>query len=396
MKSCTRILSTFLYCSLAASIAACGGEDAPLLTGDSGTDLDAGPPADAAIPKPYEFFPVSGTVIDYFNSTPDTLVPSATVNTEGLRPQLDATADGAGEYTMDILADSLFFLTAEATGFVPSRNTPIQMLKTPIVRTVYVASEQGVAAQYAGAGVTAVAGNGIVMIELSKIDASAAVGIPVAGVTLTAIGQPNTPIGTSYMVDPSTLNLSANGTTPTSVADANGFARAGFLNVVPGEYNVNVVLPEGAGTQTIFIIVPPGGASFVLSSLNGEGRGAPTIVLDPSTKLGFTEDIYPLLQISALGGDGCAVCHDASHALNYTGGPALTLDQLMLDAMDPVGSPRIDMIDPEQSPFVLNPVYEDVPNHPNVFWTVNANHYKGIVAWIRQGAALLREDAVLP
>lgn len=367
-----------------------------MVDGDGGVNGDAGPPADAAIPKPYEFFPVSGTVIDYFNATPDTLVPSAMVNTEGLRPQIDSTTDAAGAYTMEILADSLFYLTAEATGFVPSRNTPIQMLKTPIVRTVFAASDVGVARQYAGAGVTAVAGNGIVMVELSKIDATAAVGIPVSDVTLTAIGQPNTPIGTSYMVNPGTLDLSPTGTTPTSVADANGFARAGFLNVVPGEYNVNVVLPNAEGTQTIFIIVPPGGASFVLSSLNGEGRGAPTIVLDPNTKLGFTEDIYPLLQISASGGDGCAVCHDASHPLNYTAGPELTLAQLNMDAMDPVGVPRINMATPEDSPFVLNPVYEDVPNHPNVFWTVNANHYKGIVAWVKQGAALLREDAVLP
>ncbi|MBL4633449.1 MAG: hypothetical protein JKY56_06245 [Kofleriaceae bacterium] len=394
MKSSTQIQSIFLSLAVSAGLFACDDGDDPA-TGDGGSLIDAGPPADAAIPKPYEFFPVSGNVVEYFAATEDVIVANATVNTEGLRPQIDATATAAGEYTMDILADSLFFLTADATGFVPSRSTPIQMLKTPIVRTIFVASEAGVASQYSGAGVTAVAGDGIVMVVLTQPDGLAAVGVPVADVTLTAIAQPGTPIGTSYMVDVGTGNLSPTGTTPMSVADKNGVAKAGFLNVPAGEYNVNVVLPDSLGTQTIFIIVPAGGASFVLSSLNGEGRGAPTRVLDPTVKLGFTEDIYPILQISAVGGDGCAVCHDASHPLNYTAGPEATLALLQLDAMDPV-EPRLNMDSPEDSPFVLNPVYEDVPNHPNVFWTVNANHYKGIVAWIAQGAALLREDAVIP
>jgi len=391
----TYSLSTFLLCfAIGAGAIACGSE-ADTAEADGGVEVpDAGPPADAAIPKPLEFFPVSGMVIDYFNATPDTVVAGAVVNTEGLRPQVDATASGTGEYTMDILADSLFFLSAEASGFVLSRNTPIQMLKSAIVRTLFVASDVGVNRQYAGAGVTRVAGNGIVMVELSNTDATAIVGIPTSDVTLTSIAAPGVPVGTSYFVDPATSDLSQS--TTLSVADANGIARAGFLNVPPGEYNVNVVLPEAAGTQTIFIIVPDDGASVVLSSLNGEGRGPPSRILDPNVKLGFTEDIYPTLQISSLGGDGCAVCHDASHPLNYTAGAEATLAQLNLDAMDPIGEPRINLSSPEDSPFVQNPVYEDVPNHPNVFWTVNANHYIGIVAWIRQGAPLLREDAVLP
>jgi hypothetical protein len=151
------------------------------------------------------------------------------------------------------------------------------------------------------------------------------------------------------------------------------------------------------------VTVSTDGITFARSSGVGGGGGggggggnAATIVLDPNAPLGFTEDIYPVLQQVVTGGDGCVGCHDAAHLLPFSGTPEDTLALLLLDAIDPAGVPRINLLVPAESPFVTNPVYEAIPNHPNAFWTVNSNHYIGILAWITQGAALLRADAVLP
>lgn len=162
----------------------------------------------------------------------------------------------------------------------------------------------------------------------------------------------------------------------------------------------------GGGTpdiQTMLATVDAEGATFVVSKGEsggggggGGGGGQAAIVLDPNAPLGFSEDIYPILMSVADGGDGCVSCHNAQHILPFTGTPEETLALLNADAVDPAGVPRINLAEPELSPFVTNPTYEPIPDHPNAFWTTNSNHYLGVVAWITQGAALLRADAVLP
>lgn len=406
MKRTSQILATFLSSLALGSLGACGDIAATDVPVDADT-TDAAPPADSAgSVLPLENYEVTGKVLDYF-AVPEIAVTEAAVVTEGVNPAISATIDGDGVYSMEVLANSLFYLTSSATGYVPSRSGALQMLASAIVRDQYIASTEGVARQYTATGVTQEAGKGIVMVDLRDGGSLPIVGLAPADLVLATIAAPGTSVSTPFFVEADGNDLSPSATTPASALDNYTIpgapkeldlrrARAGFLNVDPGEYNVTVTLPDGAGTQNIFVIVPDGGVSFVTSNLNGDGRGDPTIVLDAESALGFTEDIHPILQTVARGGDGCATCHVADFFLPFVGDAESTLTLLQMDAVSPAGSPRIDLNNPVASPLLQNPVYEDVPNHPNVFWTVNSNHYRGILAWIEQGAPLLRADAVLP
>ncbi len=405
MKPTSRLLAILLPSLVIGSLGACG-IDATDIPSDANT-TDATPTADSAgTVLPLQNYEVTGKVLDYF-AVPEIAVASASVVTEGVNPAISATLDGEGVYSMEVLANSLFYLTTSAAAYVPSRSGALQMLASAIVRDQYIASTEGVALQYTSVGVTQQAGKGIVMVDLRDGNSEPIVGLPSSSLALSTIATPNSSVSTPFFVEADGNNLSPSGTTPVSALDNYTVpgapkeldlrrARAGFLNVDPGEYNVTVTLPDSGGTQTIFVIVPEGGVSFVTSNLNGDGRGEPTIVLDPESPLGFTEDIHPILQTVARGGDGCATCHVADFFLPFVGNAETTLGLLQMDAVNPAGSPRISLSDPVSSPLLQNPVYEDVPNHPNVFWTINSNHYRGILAWINQGAPLLRADAVLP
>jgi hypothetical protein len=399
--------------SLAACVGAAPGGEDPVDGADAGAEE-----ADAAVdpgPTPLE---VSGKIIDYFanNITPGAIVANATLTTDGLSPAVEGVADALGAYTMDILPASLFYVNVTALDFVPSKNAATQVLDAALIQDQYAASTEGVARQYTGAGggvpILPIAGNGIIMVELQRNNGDPAIDVPVADIVLASVAAPEIPVGTAYLVDPLTTDLSPIDVTLVSAVDANNTARAGFLNVPPGDYTISVTIPAGGGggggggdggIQTVSATVLADGATFVNPASEagggggGGGRGGQAaIVLDPNSPLGFTEDIYPVLMTVAEGGDGCVSCHNEAHILPFTGTPEETLALLNLEAVDPLGTLRIDLVNPELSAFLTNPVYEAIPNHPNAFWTVNSNHYQGIMAWIVQGAALLRADAVLP
>ena len=418
----TLLLSSLATASLCLStgvLAGCVGDTPGAMNNDPDAGGGATPDAAPGAPDAGEIAPtsykVSGMVMDYFagNIGTPTAVSNAALATQGLAPPVSMTADALGAYSMDILPASLFFVTVTASGYAPSLNAPTQVLDADVVRNQVAASLTGIARQYAGAGaIEIIAGNGIVMIELQRNNGQPAIDVPLANIVLATLAAPEVPVGIPYLVDPLTTDLSPNDVTLVSAVDGQGTARAGFLNIAPGEYTLTVTIPPGGGggggggdgdIQTVLVTVSADGATFAVSSAGamgggggGGGGGTPAIVLDPNVQLGFTEDIYPLLQTVAMGGDGCATCHDALHILPFIGTPEETLALLNLDAIDPAGVPRINLLSPAESPFVMNPVYEAIPNHPNAFWTVNSNHYIGTVAWITQGAALLRADAVLP
>ncbi len=415
-------LRSILFGSLTLGFGACvgqvpGGEGDPQANADGGASgADAGPAADAGEEIP-AVLSVSGKVIDYFaaNLGGVPVVANASLTTVGLEPAVDVQADALGAFTMDVLPSSLFYVNTAATGYAPSRNAATQLLDVPLEQNQYAASLVGIARQYAGAGglepIVPTDGNGVIMLELVRNNGNPAVDIPIENIVLASAAAPLIPIGTAYLVDPLTTDLSPNDVTLVSAVDGNNRARAGFLDVPPGDYTITTTIVGGGGggggggdggIQTVAVTVGLNGVTFansagVASAGAGGGSGAAaTIVLDPNAPLGFTEDIYPILQTVATGGDGCVGCHDANHLLPFTGTPEETLALLLLDAIEPAGVPRINLLSPADSPFVTNPVYEAIPNHPNAFWTVNSNHYKGAIAWIAQGAALLRADAVLP
>jgi hypothetical protein len=328
---------------------------------------------------------------------------------------------------MNILPASLFYVNVTAPGFAPSKNSATQLLDVALVQDQYAASTVGIARQYVGAGgvgtpILPVAGNGIIMLDISKNNGDPAAGVPFTDIVLASVEAPLIPVGSAYLVDPDTLDLSPNdiavnpleATIETIIDPVTLRARGGFLNVPPGEYTITVTIPAGGGggggggggdggIQVVSATVIADGATFVNTAGapgegggGGGGGGQALIVLDPDSPLGFTEDIYPVLMAVADGGDGCISCHDANHILPFTGTPEEVYLRLQGEAVDPLGTPYINLLEPALSPFVMNPVYEAIANHPNAFWTVNSNHYRGIIAWIVQGAALLRADAVLP
>jgi hypothetical protein len=380
--------------------------------------VDAGPDIG---PVPLE---VSGKVIDYFGNviTPGAVVADATLTTDGLDPVVEVTGDALGLYAMNILPASLFYVNVAATGYAPSKNSATQLLDVALVQDQFAASILGIERQYVGAGgvgtpIIQIDGNGIIMLDISRNNGDPAIGVPVADIVLATVAAPDIPVGSAYLVGPTT-DLSPNdivaapleATIETVVDAATGRARGGFLNVPPGDYTISVTIPGGGGgggggnggIQLVQATVLANGATFVNTAGaageggGGGGGGQAAIVLDPNSPLGFTEDILPVLMAVADGGDGCVSCHDAAHILPFTGTPAEVLARLNEGAVDPLGEIRINLLEPALSPFVMNPVYEAIPNHPNAFWTVNSNHYRGIIAWIEQGAALLRADAVLP
>lgn len=404
-------LGTF---GLAACVGVLPGGQDPVAGGDSGVvQPDANPDTG---PTSLE---VSGKIVDYFANalTPGSAVADAALITDGLDPVVNGVADGLGVYSVEILPASLFYMNVTAPNFAPSKNAATQVLDVALVQDQYAASITGIARQYVGAGgvgtpILQIAGNGIIMLDLTRNNGEPAVDVPVAAIVLASADAPDTPIGTAYLVDPLTTDLSPIDVTLRSAVDATGRARGGFLNVPPGDYTISVTVPGGGGgggggdggIQTVQATVTADGATFVNTAgeagggggAGAGGGGQASIILDPNSPLGFTEDIYAVLIDVAKGGDGCVTCHDAAHILPFTGTPEETLALLNLEALDPVGVLRINLEVPELSPFVTNPVYEAIPNHPNAFWTVNSNHYRGIIAWIEQGAALLRADAVLP
>ena len=408
--------------SMAACVGSSPGTNQVPADPDAGVDepeVDAGPDVG---PVPLE---VSGKVIDYFgnNLTPGAVVADATLTTDGLDPVVEVVGDALGVYAMSVLPASLFYVNVAATGYAPSKNAATQLLDVAVVQDQFAASTGGIERQYTGAGgiapIEQIAGNGIIMLDISRNNGDPAIGVPFENIVLATVAEPLVPVGSAYLVDPLTTDLSPNDivvepllATIETAVDGTGRARGGFLNVPPGDYTISVTIPAGGGggggggdggIQLVQATVVADGATFVNTAGaagegggGGGGGGQAAIVLDPNSPLGFTEDIHPVLMAVADGGDGCVSCHDANHILPFTGTPEEVLARLNEEAVDPAGVLRINLLEPALSPFVMNPVYEAIPNHPNAFWTVNSNHYIGIIAWITQGAALLRADAVLP
>ncbi len=378
-----------------------GGPDADLVE----AEVDAGP---VVGPAPLE---VSGTVIDYFqnNLTPGAIVADATLSTDGLDPAILATASPQGLYAMDILPASLFYVNVDGVGYATSKNSVTQVLDVALVQDQFAASTVGIARQYVGAGavgtpILQIDGSGIIMLDISRNNGAPAIDVPFENIVLTTVADPLTPIGTAFLVDPANTDIAPNDVILVTAIDATTTrARGAFINVLPGDYTITVTIPAGGGgnggIQVVQATVLANGATFVNTAGaagEGGGGGQAAIVLDPLSPLGFTEDIHPILMAVADGGDGCVSCHDAAHVLPYIGTPVEVLARLNEVAVDPVDVLRLNLLEPALSPFVMNPVYEAIPNHPNAFWTVNSNHYKGIIAWIEQGASIDRAGAVLP
>jgi hypothetical protein len=109
----------------------------------------------------------------------------------------------------------------------------------------------------------------------------------------------------------------------------------------------------------------------------GTGGGA--------TPLSFATDVYPMLQRAALGGQGCANCHNGTMlagGLAYDGAAGDVYTKIM-------ATPGVVVVaTPATSMLLSMPLYETPPDlHPNATWLTNLDPaYVKIMQWISDGA----------
>jgi hypothetical protein len=141
----------------------------------------------------------------------------------------------------------------------------------------------------------------------------------------------------------------------------------------------------GGGAGTIMTMIVPvmataDGATLVSSGHQDDDPAGGGMM----GALTFTNDIYPMLQRAALGGQGCANCHNGTTlagGLAYDG-PAADVYALIMGTAGVV-----DLATPANSMLLSYPLYEEPPNHPNATWLTTADPaYMKIMAWIGQGA----------
>ena len=368
--------NALLGLGMVVSIGACAGKAPPnQVNPDSGADIDAAL-ADAG--SAAAAVKVSGKVLDYFAGGP---VAAAAITTDGLDPALAVVSAADGTYSMNVAVSSKLFADTSHANFHTSRSSIIAVADVDLTLDLYAAANGDVARQATSVGGTNTAGT-LVAIDLQKDN-----GDPFTGLALTAITLVDTNnaavagvlgpyfFGAAGDLDLAVVTSTAYGTVPR--------ARAGFLNVPAGTYNVITTFNDGAArTYKTPIIVDAGGVTLTLSGGTNANLTAVSTVTDPS----FATDIYPRLQKASKGGLGCGGCHTAGGlgaVLPYDNAdPAVTLAAIKAAAG------VINATTPAASLFLTYPLYETTPpqNHPNAtFLDVNDPNYKLFLLWITNG-----------
>ncbi|MCP4444703.1 MAG: hypothetical protein GY811_05060 [Myxococcales bacterium] len=180
-----------------------------------------GPDGDVEIPDPLA---VTGKVIDYFSAnlggTP--VAANASLSTERLDPSIDVQAGALGVFSVD------------------------------------VASFPGISRQHAGAGgpapIIPTARNGLISCSTWCATMVVRRSASESPVLFSPASQPRKPQSALLIWLPRPLpTCPPVGVTPVSVIDGTGRARAGFLDVPPGEYTITTTIVAGGGadeTQT--------------------------------------------------------------------------------------------------------------------------------------------------
>jgi hypothetical protein len=352
---------------LVGLLAACAGKAPPDPNNADGAITPDGAATSSAM---------SGKAMDYFGGV---ALEGTALATDGIDPQVTATAATDGAYTMDIAIGSKFFVTATHPNYRPTRNAPVSMADMPLMQDIYVMSTQDVKNQYTVLGKTPVVGTAFFTADLI-VNGAPLEGIPLANVTLVdALKQPVPGVvgpyfyGSAGVIDPALTTATAYGTPPRS--------RVAFLDVPPGTFTLAVVSGTPPVTsETLFSTAADGATLTAMGAIGDPGTPPPP---DPK----FATDIYPRLQKAASGGLGCANCHTAL-------GPAAVLP--FDDTADNVltlmkGLPGvIDIGTPINSLVLKRPLYEQPPaqqDHPNAtFLDITDPDYKLILLWISKGA----------
>lgn len=232
-----RILALFLVLGCDGSLEGAGGAS------DGGPEApDAGaPPADAAPP---EGLAVSGTVKDFFDSTPLADVEVATL---GLTPPRSDVSAAGGLYTVQGIPDNATFslLATAPANYRVTVGPSVTMATEPVTHDVLVVSSVGAQRQHATVDLPVEPGTAILIIDVLEADGTPAEGAPLG--TFALSDPAGNPVGAGpYVqgalgdVDPGLISTTA----------FNGFSRLIYLNVPAGEVLVGGVVP--------FAIIPDG------------------------------------------------------------------------------------------------------------------------------------------
>ncbi len=375
MRSLAHVCAVVGTLALAACVGTVGG------TQQQGAP-DAAPQQGTPDAAPAATIDVSGKTMDYFTNL---ALPSATYTTDGMTPAMNGTSGADGSYALvNVPPASSFYVmvSGDPANYYPTRNDALTVKDTSVMANLYAVTMNDMKRQYSTVGLTRTTGTGMSIINLVRNNGTPLEGVKPTDITLTdAAGKAVTGFQGPYFFGPNgDIQLVA--TVPVSTT-YNGSARAAILDLPPGAYTLNVSYTSGAGTimtMTVPLMSAADGVTLV-STTNAAAPTAPP----GATPLSFATDIYPMLQRAALGGQGCANCHNGTMlagGLAYDGPAATVYTKLM-------ATPNVVVVaTPATSLLLSMPLYETPPDlHPNATWLTNLDPaYVKIMLWISQGA----------
>jgi hypothetical protein len=346
---------------------------------------DAAPQQGTPDAPPAATIDVSGKTMDYFTAL---AMPSATYTTDGMTPAMSGTSGADGSFTLANVppASSFYVLVSgDAANYYPTRNDAVTVTDKSVMTNLYAVTMNDMKRQYSTVGLTRTTGTGMSIITLVRNNGTPLEGVKPTDITLTdAAGKPVVGFQGPYFFGPNG-DIMTIATLAVSTA-YNGSARTAILDLPPGSYTLNVSYPNAAGTIMTMTVPIMSAADSVtlLSTAHAVAPGAGTGG-GGATPLSFATDVYPMLQRAALGGQGCANCHNATAlagGLAYDGPAATVYSKIM-------ATPNVVVVaTPATSMLLSMPLYETPPDlHPNATWLTNLDPaYVKIMKWISQGA----------
>lgn len=237
-----RPISLVILAAATTTAMSCGGAGPTSAAGDDDDD-DGGTPTPSIVE-------INGTTIDYFTGDP---VASALFGTEGLEPEVGGASDGGGAFSLTVPSNSTFRLRVSGvSGYratsghsVVTHVAGITGIEAPLVATADLER------QYASIGAAPTAGRGAAFLDLRDPANFPLEGIPLADIAL--LDSANNPV--SGVLGPyffATGGDMVDGAALSESTAYGGRARAGFLDVPPGDLHATVTWSSG-GT---IVVVP--------------------------------------------------------------------------------------------------------------------------------------------
>jgi hypothetical protein len=343
-------------------LVACAGEAGDNNDGPDGGDYDAGVEPDYDAAPPLETYDMDGYIYDYgifaAQGNNEKVYKDGTVESVDINPPVDGTI-AQGDYQLKYVpAASLYSVKVKIDGY---RNTisPSYYINGPLSQNVWAVPDAYVASSYNNILAAENKTYGTAFVHLTKDDGSPLVGVPLDNVIMYYDGV-------EYK---GAFTYGAGGYPDTarteSAVDDTGYARMMFYNLPPGTYELRVNYNQYV--YNVKVPIQGGYITLAQSAANAVGEVIPEPLVGP---FGFYEDIYPRLQNTAQGGEGCANCH---YEGNQNGRVPFDQDAQVL--YDYLVNNNLVVIDADPnvakySVLIQNPLFgSDNVAHPNKLWS---------------------------